>query len=408
MNRSKRILFITQWFDPEPTFKGLAFARELVRLGFEVEVVTGFPNYPSGKLYPGFHLSLIQREFIEGVRVTRVPLYPNHDQSSLKRIFNYLSFAVSASIYSIFFARRPDVIYSYHPPLTVGLAACLIKFLRRTPVVYDIQDMWPDTLRATGMLNNAIAISIVSLFCQFVYRHMDHIVVLSPGFKSLLIQRNVCESKITVIYNWADESSLSSSTGFIHRNFPGDDHFRILFAGNIGYAQALDSVLDAASFHQSSRSRVSWIFLGEGIDLERLKLETKKRKLNNVVFLPAVPMSDVGLYLHSSDALLVHLRSDPLFEVTIPSKTQAYMAAGKPLLMAVDGDASDLVLKARAGIVAKSDNPYDLFRASQQLATSSKESLDTMGKNASCFYRNNLSLREGVQKFAYIFSRLAT
>ena len=118
-----KVLLLTQWFDPEPTFKGLVFARELVRQGFEVEVVTGFPNYPGGKLYPGYKVRWLQRELIDGVRITRVPLYPSHDQSALGRILNYLSFATSATIYSIFGAKRPDVIYAYHPPLTTGIAA---------------------------------------------------------------------------------------------------------------------------------------------------------------------------------------------------------------------------------------------------------------------------------------------
>src|SRR5690606_27764828 len=156
-----RVLLLTQWFDPEPTFKGLVFARELVRQGFEVEVVTGFPNYPGGKLYPGYRVKLLQREFIDGVHVTRVPLYPSHDHGAIKRVLTYVSFAAALLFYGLFGAKRADVIYAYHPPLTVGIAAALIRFFRRIPVVYDIQDMWPDTLRATGMFSNEKALGVV-------------------------------------------------------------------------------------------------------------------------------------------------------------------------------------------------------------------------------------------------------
>ena len=123
-----RVLLFTQWFDPEPTFKGLVFARELVRQGFEVEVLTGFPNYPGGKVYPGYKIKWLQRETIDGVAITRVPLYPSHDTSALGRVFNYLSFSFSALLYGLFKAKKPDVIYAYHPPLTTGITAVLLRF----------------------------------------------------------------------------------------------------------------------------------------------------------------------------------------------------------------------------------------------------------------------------------------
>ena len=235
-----RVLLLTQWFDPEPTFKGIVFARELVRQGFEVEVLTGFPNYPGGKVYAGYRIKLLQREVIDGVQVTRVPLYPNHDQSAIKRVLNYASFAASSLFYGLFIARRADVIYAYHPPLTVGITAGLLRLFRRIPVVYDIQDMWPDTLRATGMITNPRALSVVAGVCQWVYRRVDHIAVLSPGFKRLLQQRGVPETKVDVIYNWADEAALTSPRGHPPASFPGPNRLRILFAGNMGKAQALD------------------------------------------------------------------------------------------------------------------------------------------------------------------------
>lgn len=400
-----RVLLLTQWFDPEPTFKGLVFARELVRQGFEVEVLTGFPNYPGGKVYPGYRIQWLQREVIDGVQITRVPLYPNHDQSAIKRVLNYASFAASATIYGVFMAKRADVMYAYHPPLTVGMAAVLIKLFRRIPVVYDIQDMWPDTLRATGMLNNPKALDLVARVCCWVYRRMDHIVVLSPGFKRLLLERGVPEAKLSVIYNWADEASLAAPAGKVPTTFPGSDQFRILFAGNMGKAQALDTVLDAASLLQARGSRVCWVMLGGGVEVERLKAEATKRQLANVVFLPAVPMAEVGAYLNAADALLVHLRKDPLFEITIPSKTQAYMTVGKPLLMAVDGDAADLVRQSGGGVVAESENPEALARAAKQLAAMPTEALAAMGDNAQRFYREHLALAEGVRKFGEVFRR---
>lgn len=402
-----RVLLLTQWFDPEPTFKGLVFARELVRQGFEVEVVTGFPNYPGGKLYPGYRLKLLQREVIDGVRVTRVPLYPSHDQGAIGRILNYVSFAASSLLYGLFGARRPDVIYAYHPPLTVGISASLIRLLRRIPVVYDIQDMWPDTLRATGMFSNEKALRVVSRVCDWVYRRVDQLVVLSPGFKRLLIERGVPEEKIEVIYNWCAEDSLTAPAGALPAAFPGSDTFNILFAGNMGKAQALDAVLDAAALVQIQAPALRFVFVGGGVELSRLKERCTEGALSNVVFLRQVPMSEVGALLSAADALLVHLRKDPLFTITIPSKTQAYMAAGKPILMAVDGDAADLIRESGGGHTAQSEDPASIAAAAISLMESPAEERASMGERNKRFYSENLSLAVGAARFGTLFKQLA-
>lgn len=402
-----RVIVFSQWFDPESTFKGLLFARELVRQGFDVEVVTGFPNYPGGKVYPGYKIQWIQRECIDGVDVTRLPLYPNHDQSAIKRVLNYASFAASALFYGLFLAKRADVMYAYHPPLTVGVAASLIRSVRGIPLVYDIQDMWPDTLHATGMLNNSRLLGLVGRVCAWVYRCVDQIVVLSPGFKSLLIQRGVPERKIEVIYNWADEAALMAPLGSLPTNFPGADRFKIVFAGNMGKAQALDTVIEAALILQGRDSRACFVMLGGGVEVSRLKERSETLGLNNMLFLPPVPMAEVGTVLAAADALLVHLRKDPLFEITIPSKTQAYMAVGKPLLMAVNGDAADLVAQSNSGLTAESENPVALADAAQQLVDMPLTDLEAMGSRARQFYQERLGLQVGAARFGAIFKALA-
>lgn len=403
-----RVLLLTQWFDPEPTFKGLVFARELVRQGFEVEVLTGFPNYPGGKIYQGYKLKLLQREEIDGVWVTRVPLYPSHDQGAVGRVLNYVSFAAASLIYGLFGARRPDVIYAYHPPLTVGISAALIRLFRRVPVVYDIQDMWPDTLRATGMFSNSNALKVVSKVCDWLYRQVDQIVVLSPGFKRLLIERGVPKDKIEVIYNWCAEGALGAPRGVVPPSFPDRQQFRILFAGNMGKAQALDAVLQAAQLLQQQAANITFVLLGGGVEVQRLQQQAAERQLTNVTFLPSVPMAEVGSYLNAADALLVHLRKDPLFSITIPSKTQAYMAVGKPILMAVDGDAADLVCDSGCGRVAESESPQAIANAALALYDASQEERQAMAENARQFYQKRLSLRVGAARFGELFLQMAS
>lgn len=398
-----RVLLLKQWFDPEPTSKGLIFARGLIKQGFEVEVLTGFPNYPGGKLYPGYKIKLIQKENIDGVHITRVPLYPSHNSNAIGRILNYVSFAVCSLFYGLFGAKRPDVIYAYHPPLTVGLTAACIRFFRRVPIVYDIQDMWPDTLKSTGMISSGKVLKIVGWACDWVYSRVDQIVVLSPGFKRLLIERGVPEKKIEVIYNWYAEEGLKLECADYPENFPSQNYFTVLFAGNMGKAQALDSILEAADLLKTTESKVRFVFLGDGLEVERLKKLALDKNLYNVVFLPRVSMSEVGQYLSCADALLVHLKKDELFKVTIPSKTQAYMSVGKPILMGVDGDAADLIRQSKSGIVAESENPESLKKALLELKNLTPEQRNEMGRNGKSFYDEKLSLNSGVKKFSKIF-----
>ncbi len=403
---STRVLLLTQWFEPEPTLKGLAFARALVDQGLHVEVVTGFPNYPGGRLYPGYRVRPWQRETMQGVHVTRVPLYPSHDGSAVRRVLNYLSFGVSATLFGLLRWRKPDVIYVYHPPLTVTVAAMIVGFLRRAPVVIDIQDMWPDTLRATGMLSSERALSAVGSVCRWVYRRAAHIVVLSEGFRRLLLERGVPAGKVTVIPNWCDEAAICSAANPTTAGLPGPDHFVVLFAGNMGRAQALDAVLGAAALACDEEPRLNFVFIGGGIEVERLKASAAVRQLPNVRFLPAVPMSEVAGVLRAADVLLVHLKRDELFAITIPSKTQAYMAAGRPVLMAVGGDAAALVQLADCGRVAVSEDPRSIADAAIELARTPPEALNKMGLRGQAYYNRYLSLAVGARRFAELFRQI--
>ena len=402
----RRILLITQWFDPEPTFKGILFAKELVSRGFEVEVITGFPNYPGGTLYDGYRVKFIQKEVIDGVLVTRVPLFPSHDKSKLGRVFNYLSFAFSSLIYGLFFSKRADVIYAYHPPLTVGISALIIKLFRRVPVVLDIQDMWPDTLKATGTISNSRLLGSVSKVCNFIYSGVTKIVVLSPGFKDLLIDRGVPENKIEIIYNWADEDVLRTKTGERPQDMVSIEGFKVLFAGNVGQAQGLDVVLDAALLLKDDVPNIHFLVLGRGLKLDDLKRREKELNLGNVHFFPAVGMEKVGSFLGFADALLIHLNSDPLFEITIPGKTQAYMAVGKPIIMGVSGDASNLVSRADCGVCFEPEDSVALAEAAKGLMLLDSTDIQRLGKNAERFYNENLSVMVGVNSFEKVFNEV--
>lgn len=404
---AKRVLLLTQWFDPEPTFKGLLFAKELVNKGYEVEVVTGFPNYPGGIVYEGYKIKFIQKEVIDGVNITRLPLYPSHNSSAFKRILNFISFAISALFYNLLFLKKVDVIYAYHPPLTVGIVAVITRLFRRVPVVYDIQDMWPDTLKATGMLNNEKLLGFIGKVAKWVYKRVDRIVVLSPGFQQLLIERGVPKSKIDVIPNWCDEPSLSLVTQPTDTSIAEDKRLKIMFAGNMGKAQALDIVIDVAVYFQNKAEEVVFYMIGGGIELAHLKHMVIEKGLTNIVFIPQVPMAEIGWYLRQADVLLVHLKKDPLFSITIPSKIQAYMFLGKPILMGVEGDAANIVDSAKAGIVFEPENVNSLIEVVQVMLLTDRTKFLEYGQRSSQYYSDYLSLNSGVEQFIRVFEEVS-
>lgn len=406
-----RILFVTQFFHPEPFFRGLPFAKALLERGHQVEVLTGFPNYPGGQVYDGYRIRPLQRETIDGVPVIRVPLFPSHDRSSVRRSLNYLSFLGSAATLGPATVTRADVAYVYHPPITTGMAAVALRGLRGIPFVYDVQDLWPDALATTRMFPPRL-MRPLGAACQLVYRQAARITVLSPGFKRALVSRGLSPRKIEVIYNWCDEAALVAPAGEADvldpRDADGlDGRFNVVFAGNMGSAQGLDAVLEAARLLRDDRPRVQLVLMGGGVDRERLVAAATRMGLTNLRFLSYRPQREAGRVLRRADALLVHLRDAPLFEITIPSKTQAYMAQGKPLIMAVRGDAADLVRRSGAGVTCAPESPTALAAAVRRLHDLPPEERDAMGARAKRFYERELSAAAGCARFERIFAEVA-
>lgn len=398
-----RILIITEFFDPEPTIKGLAFATALAARGHQVQVLTGFPNYPNGRLYSGYKLRPVQRERHGNVEVVRVPLFPSHDRSAARRVATYLSFAASASLIGPLVTTRPDVVYVYHPPATVALAAMARTALRRVPFVIDIQDLWPDTLRATGMVNSRAVLKVVDMWCRRVYASAARVVVLSPGFRDALVSRGVPANKIDVIYNWATEDADAHTDAVSPRESAG--FFDVVFAGTMGLAQALDVVLDAARIVAESDPGIRFVLIGGGVDKPRLERRAEAMQLENVRFLPPRPMQQMRSVLQSADALLIHLKDDPLFRITIPSKTQAYLQAGRPILIGARGDARDLVERAQAGIGFEPESPGALAEAVLALARQSPAARGEMGNRGRRYYESHLSVARGVDAFVCVFEK---
>jgi len=340
----------------------------------------------------------LRREILDGVPIDRVPLYPSHSRSVIGRIVNYISFAASLTVYGLFTRTRPDVLYAYHPPLTVGFAAAFVAAVRRISFVYDIQDMWPDSLAASGMFSYRTSLAIIGAICRCVYARADRIIVQSPGFKKLLIERGVPAAKIEVIYNWANELEAGVPKACDLSAFELGERFNIVYAGTIGPSQSLDTVLHAAKLIEDTDPNIQFILVGDGIEVERLRALATTIGVRSVRIRPRMPQSEIGNLLAAADVLLVHLRDEELFRITIPSKTQFYLAMGKPILMSVRGDAADLVERAQAGIVVKPQDQQALANAARKLAHLPAQELAAMGARGRKFYESQLSAAAGVKR----------
>jgi colanic acid biosynthesis glycosyl transferase WcaI len=359
-----KFLILSQYYAPEPTARAHELGSSLSQRGHEVIAITGFPSYPFGKIYDGYRMRLWEWERREGVSVLRLPLFPDHSRSVTRRGLYYASFATSASVFGPLVASRVDAMYVYLHPPTIGIAAGLIRLLRGVPFVCEIQDLWPESLIATGMVRNRPLLNSLDSLERLVYRHSAAIVVVSPGFTPSLIRKGVPAEKIHVISNWADESvhrpippspSLAQETGMWGR-------FNVLYTGNIGPAQALETVLEAAENLQDLHE-VQFVLAGDGVERPYLEAAAAKRKLSNVRFLGQQPLERMPDLYALADVLLVHLRRDPLFTTTIPSKMLGYLASGKPILAAAPGEATEIVLQAGAGLACEAQDASALASA---------------------------------------------
>jgi colanic acid biosynthesis glycosyl transferase WcaI len=402
-----RVLLLSQYYEPEP-FKGDVLGGELVRRGHRVSAVTGFPNYPLGRIYDGYRQRPWAWEDREGVRVLRLPLYPDHTRSVVRRALNYGTFAASAAVLGAALCGPADVMWVHHPPLTIGVPALAISRARGIPFVLEIQDLWPETLGATGMVGSGRVLGRVGRAAAALYRRAAALVVISPGFKRNLVAKGVPAGKVHVIPNWADETVYRPvpRDAALARRWGMEGRFNLVFAGNLGPAQGLGTLLDAAE-RLRDLPEVQIVIIGDGVDRQALEAGAGERGLGNVRFVPRQPAAAMPGFYALADALLVHLRRDPLFEITIPSKTVAYLACGRPVLCAVPGDAARAVEEAGAGLACPSEDPGALADAVRRLHALPPAERERMGEAARRAYVDGYSQRDSVDRYEAIFRGVA-
>lgn len=393
--RPPRVLFLSQFFEPETVYKGLSFVKALEARGYRTDVLTAFPMFGGGR-HAARGIGPVRREVMDRIRVTRVPLYSSHDDSGVRRSLTYLSFFLSATFYLLVRMRRYDVIYVYHPPITVGLAAAVSGLIRRTPFVIEVQDMWPEAVAASGMANSRVERTLGAI-CRFVYRRARRIVAQSRGIGAEVAQRGGGD-RVRPIYNWAEEGDLISSGTTDLSPYGLDGRFTFVFGGNMGIHQALDTAVDAALKAAAQVPEIRLVLVGGGVQADALRRRAAEDGRDIVRVLPGIARAKVADLFKAAQVLLVHLADKPLYAVTVPSKTQFYLAIGKPVLAGLAGEAAGLLREARCGLVVPPEDVDALAAAMVTLARTPEPELAAMGENGRRFYLENMSFDGGMEQ----------
>lgn len=376
------ILVVSQYFWPE-NFRVNDVTRGLVELGHQVTVLTGLPNYPGGQFDKGYGWSGPYSENIDGIRVIRVPLVPRGRADGKRLALNYLSFAFFASVLApLRCANDYDVILVYQlSPVTIGLPAVVLRWLHRKRSVLWVQDLWPESLAATGAVRSPRVLRWVAGLVRFIYKRCDEILVQSREFIPAVTRLGVPAARQTYLPNSIEDSfrPLVRSPGSAE-DAEMPQGFRIVFAGNLGAAQDLPGIVEAAE-RTRDRPDIQWIFFGDGRMGDWLRQEVQSRGLQDTVHLMGRrPAESMAAYFAAADVLLVTLRRDPIFALTIPSKVQAYLACARPVLAALDGEGARIIEEAAVGLTCPAESPAQMADAAVRLSRMPAAEREEMGR----------------------------
>lgn len=376
-----RILVVTQYFWPE-NFRINDLVSGFCDLDHEVTILTGYPNYPSGQVFPGFRLNPSAFTRYEAANVLRVPII-SRGKGGLRLILNYASFVISASAFGIWRLRgqKFDVIFVFEPsPITVGLPAILLRYIKRAPLAFWVLDLWPETLKAIGVVRSRWMLKVIGRLVAFVYNHCDLILAQSKSFIPQI--RQYCNREIKVEYfpSWSDTTFDFAVVDLANEVPFSEGVFSIMFAGNIGDAQDFPAILDAAEVLKGNRE-IRWLIVGEGRASEWVRAEVIRRGLEHCFFLLGrYPIERMPSFYKHADALLVTLKAESIFAMTIPGKLQSYLAAGIPILAMLNGEGADIIQGSGSGISSPAGDGLALAAATIQMANMSIEERLKMGR----------------------------
>lgn len=401
----KRILLVSQYFHPEG-FKCNDLAFDWVKRGYEVDVLTGLPNYPSGRIASGYGYFRRRTERIEGVRVFRAALVPRGRGGGVRLVLNYLSWAFCASLWAFVLALRNRydcVVVHETSPVTQGIPAVAVKWIRRIPLYFWVLDLWPESLVSAGGIRNRSVLRCVERLVRWLYDRSDRILISSQGFRESILAKGDYADRIVYLPNWA-EDVFEGACDYPLPELP--DGFRVMFAGNIGEAQDMETVLDAA-LRLRGRRDIRWLLVGDGRKRAWAEEFVRRHDLSeNVRFLGRYPLEAMPAFFRAADAMLVSLKDEKIFRLTVPAKLQAYMAAGRPVVAMLGGEGHELVRKARCGIAVEAGNGAALADAVLRAAACSAQELARMGANGHEYYLRHFTKRMCIDRFTEVIEEV--
>lgn len=350
--------------------------------GHDVTVLTGLPNYPAGVIFDEFRDNPAKFSTFHHAQIVRVPLFPR-GQGAFRLILNYISFFLIASTLGLWKLRKQkfDVVFVFEPsPITVGIPAIIYRKLTRTPVVFWVLDLWPETLSAIGVVRSSWILSLVGRLVKVIYNRCDMVLGQSKGFLENIAKYRNDPENIHYFPNWAENIYKSSDRSLAPEVQPQPDAFNVMFAGNIGEAQDFPTILAAAELLKE-HSQIRWLIVGDGRMSDWLQAEVIRRGLErSVILLGRFSGERMPSFYRHANALLVSLKSDPVFSLTIPGKVQSYLMAGVPIIGALDGEGAKVIRDAQAGVVCSSGDSQALADIVCQLAAMPQSALERMGQ----------------------------
>lgn len=381
-----RILIISQYFWPE-SFKINDIALGLQEKGHEVSILTGIPNYPKGEFYEGYD-SKSSNEMWNGIKIYRSKIYPRK-QGGISLFINYLSFVVFGWLKVNSIKENFDRILVYEPsPVTVGIPAINAGKKFKAPYYFWVQDLWPESLDSAGGIKNKYILSFFDKVTKLIYKKAEKVLVQSEGFKDYILNQGVPEEKIIFYPNSTELLYVSklATKEYLDKLPKG---FNLMFAGNLGESQGLNVFIDAAEILENKGIKVNWIFLGDGRNRPIMEQAIAEKNLKNFYMLGSFPAEQMPEFFACADALLVSLKKAPIFELTIPSKLQSYMACGKPIIASLDGEGAKVINLAKCGFASSAENAKLLAENIIQLYKLIAEDRNEMGKNALTYFNHN-------------------
>ena len=398
-----KILLISQYFYPE-NFKINDLIFSLKERGHEITVLTGKPNYSKTYFFEGYGWKSDDFETINDIPVYRANLFSRRNGGAFRLFLNYISFAFLASLKVRKIKGSFDAIYVYQTsPVTVGIPAIFAKKLFKAPIYFWVQDLWPESLTAAGGVNNKLVLGFFNSLTKWIYNQSKKVLIQSDGFREYILNQGIPNNKIIFYPNPTEDFYKPLKQVKEYQEFFQNEFFNIVFAGNIGEAQSFITIIEA--INNIKELPVKVIVLGDGRYKETALSLIKEKGLESYfVFLGSFPPTEMPKFFSHADALLVSLKKDKIFSMTIPAKTQSYLACGKPIIASIDGEGAKIIIDAKCGVVSPAEDSISLSKKIKELMALDKSKHSEMGDNARTYYEKEFDRDYLIEKLEGIFN----